>query len=185
MREQVIASLALFCFLLSPFQAIGQDKDSSDKAWPSLGGDEKIINKDRPGFIIDPRKLDLAQNVSNPLSVTRCPPSSKPCVVSLLVSDFFSELKGIDPSLIEKSILRPDVMMRHYPNALVGDALSSDGPLWSHHSYTGTYVFYLPRQNVFYLWGDCGISHFDVVRGPFAGDPRLMLKKLAGEPAVK
>jgi hypothetical protein len=180
MREQVIASLALLCFLLSPFQAIGQDKDSSDKAWPSLGGDEKIINKDQPGFIIDPQKLDLAQNVSNPLSVTRCLPSSEPCVVLHSVSYFFSELKGIAPFLIEKSILRPDVMMRHYPDALVGD-----GSLWLHHRYTGTYVFYLPRQNVFYLWGDCGMNHSDEVRGPFAGDPRLVLKKLAGEPAVK
>ena len=102
-----------------------------------------------------------------------------------MVSDFFSEWKGIDPSHIEKSILRPDVMMRHYPNALVGDALSRHDSFRLHHRYTGTYVFYLPRQNVFYLWGDCGMSHFDGVSGPFEGDPRLVLKKLAGEPAVK
>ena len=29
------------------------------------------------------------------------------------------------------------------------------------------------------------MNHSDEVSGPFAGDPRLVLKKLAGEPAVK
>jgi hypothetical protein len=29
------------------------------------------------------------------------------------------------------------------------------------------------------------MNHSDEVRGPFAGDPRLVLKKLVGEQAVK
>jgi len=162
--RHVIAVLALAAFILSPIPVKGQDKDSSDKTWPALGSTEKAIVDGRPRFIIERRKLEIA-NVSNPLSVTRCLSSTPPCIVRIRVDDFFSEWKG----RIDKSTLRPDVLMHHYPHALFD---------W-HYLVTGTYVFYLPKQNVFYLWGDCGMDHADELSGPFAGDPRVVLKKLA------
>ena len=168
MRQQVIALLAVAGFILLPIQVKGQDKDSSDKTWPSLGSAEKIIDEQRPRFIIEYQKLEIAQNVSNPLAVTRCRPSSEPCIVWMRVADFFSEWKGS----IEGSILRPDVMMHHYPHALFE----------RHYRSSGTYVLYLPKQKVFYLWGNCAMGHFDELAGPFAGDPRLVLKKLAEDP---
>jgi hypothetical protein len=61
----------------------------------------------------------------------------------------------------EKWLLRPDVIAHYYPG------------------YNPQYVFYLPRQNIFYVAGyaPSGLGH--LVSGPFAGDPRLALKKLA------
>ncbi|MGI8897905.1 MAG: hypothetical protein ACR2IB_05870 [Pyrinomonadaceae bacterium] len=166
MRQQVITVLALSGFILLPIQVKGQDKDSSDKTWPSLGSAEKTIDEGRPRFIIEHQKLEIARNVSNPLGVTRCNPSSEGCFVWL--GDFFSELKGS----MKENILRPGIMMHHYPQALFE----------RHYRSTGTYVFYLPKQKVFYLWGDCGMGHADLVAGPYAGDPRSVLKKLAEDP---
>jgi hypothetical protein len=175
MRQQVIAVLALAGFILLPIQVKGQDKDSSDKTWPSLGSAEKTMpssakqrwgDERRPRFLIEYQKLEVARNVSNPLGITRCDPSSEGCFVWL--GDFFSELKGS----MKESILRPGVMMHHYPQVLFE----------RHHRTTGTYVFYLPKQKVFYLWGDCMMGHGDLVQGPFAGDPRQVLKKLAEDP---
>src|SRR6185436_14059208 len=130
----------------------------------SLASAEKTLVEGRARFIIKRQKLEVA-NVSNPLSVTRCLTSSPPCIVRIRVDDFFSEWKG----RINESTLRSDVFMHHYPHALFD---------W-HYLTTGTYVFYLPKQNVFYFWGDCSMDHADEVSGPFAGDPRVVLKKLA------
>ncbi len=171
---------------MSPFQVKGQNKDSSDKAWPSLEGAEKIIDRGRPFFVIDLRKLELAESVSSPVSATPCNPTSEGCADYIWERDFFFE---------DKSTLHPDVMMRHYPNALLGAPFDTPvsrsrylrGGCMQVNRYraTGTYVYYLPKQNVFYLYGDCGMNHFDGVAGPFAGDPRLVLKKLAEESAAK
>ena len=92
MRHQVIAVVALSAFIFLPIQVKGQDKDSSDKTWPSLGNAEKAIDEERPRFILEYQKLKLARNVSNPLGITRSDPSSEGCFVGL--GDFFSELKG-------------------------------------------------------------------------------------------
>ena len=167
MKQQVLTVLALSGLILLPMLVKGQDKAASDKAWPALGS-EKIINEGRPRFMVESQKLERAGNVSNPLAVTRCLPSSDPCIVWMGVADFFSEWKGS----VKESNLRPDVIMHHYPHALL------DG----HYRGTGTYVFYLPKQKVFYLWGDCAMGHADELAGPFAGDPRLVLKKLVKDP---
>jgi hypothetical protein len=166
MRQRVIAVLALSGFILLPSQFKGQHKVSSDKTWPSLGSAEKAIDERRPRFIIEYQKLKVARDLANPLGITRCDPSSEGCFV--LLADFFSELKGG----VKESTLRPGIMMHHYSQVLFE----------GHHLSTGTHVFYLPKQKVFYLWGDCGMGHADLVQGPFAGDPRLVLKKLAGAP---
>jgi hypothetical protein len=165
MRQQIIALLALAGFMLLPTQLKAQDKDPGDKTWPYLGGAERLIDERRPRFIIESEKLKVVWN-TNPLGITRCDPSSQGCFVRL--GDFFSEPKG----RIEESVLRPGIIMHHYPQVLFE----------RHHSSTGTYVFYLPKQKLFYLWGDCGMGHADLVQGPFAGDPRSVLKKLAEPP---
>ena len=164
--RHVIAALALAAFILSPIQVKGQDKDTSDKTWPSLVGSEKTIVEGWPRFIIQHQKLEVSK-VSNPLSVTRCLTTTPPCIVRIRVDDFFSEWKG----RIDDSTLRPGVLMHHYPQVLFD---------W-HYRATGTYVFYLSKQKVFYLWGDCVMDHRDEVWGPFAGDPRVILKKLADD----
>ena len=70
---------------------------------------------------------------------------------------------------------RQKAMMHHYPYILSG----------GHGLTTGTDVFFLPKEKVFYLWGDCGMNHMDILFGPFAGDPRVALKKLADETSSK
>jgi len=48
------------------------------------------------------------------------------------------------------------------------------------HFYgTGTYVYYLGAEDVFYLWGDDFTDHFDGMVGPFEGDPRAILPAVA------
>jgi hypothetical protein len=165
MRQKVIAVLALTVLMVLAIRVKGQDQDSSDKTWPSLGSAEKTGDEVQPRFIIEHHKLELAQNVSNPLGISRCNPSTAGCFVRLtdLISQFKSSLK--------ESILRPGITMHHYPGVLFG----------RHHLSSGTYVFYLPKQKVFYLYGDCAMGHADLVQGPYAGDPRVVLKKLAEE----
>lgn len=54
------------------------------------------------------------------------------------------------------------------------------------HYYPGykqQYVFYLPRQNIFYVAGYSPSRVGYLVSGPFAGDPRLELKLAEGAKA--
>jgi hypothetical protein len=63
-----------------------------------------------------------------------------------------------------REVLRPDVIAHYYPG------------------YRQEYVFYLPRQNIFYVAGYAPSGLGYLVHGPFAGDPRVALKKLAAAP---
>jgi hypothetical protein len=173
MRQHVLPLLALSGFLLLAVQVNGQDQDSSDKAWPSLGSSEQgsseqFLYDDRPRFMIESHKLKPAPDKSIPEWLRHCPPSTDGCVWWIRAGDFFSEWKGD----MRRSTLRPGVVMHHYPYA------SFDG----HFRGTGTYVFYLPERQIFYLWGDCHMGHADLGQGPFAGDPRVVLKGLAEDP---
>lgn len=165
-------TLALF-----PVAASGQKKDLTDEAWPPLppvNGKTFIVTETRPPntwFSIDLTKLEKTTLMSNPLAVERCDSNFEVCV--LRVSDFFSERAGIYGK--KQDVLRPGVLMHHYPYILAG----------GHGRGSGTDVFFLPKENVFYLWGDCGMNHSDVLFGPFAGDPRVVLKKLAEETSSK
>lgn len=49
----------------------------------------------------------------------------------------------------------------------------------SGHYLEGTDVYYLPKEKVFFLNGGCAMNHFDGVVGPFVGDPRVILPKVA------
>ena len=61
--------------------------------------------------------------------------------------------------------LRPGVMSHHYGNITVA----------GHYHGSGTYVYYLPDEDAFYLWGDDYMGHIDGMVGPFRGDPRCIL----------
>jgi hypothetical protein len=155
-------------------EAFGQGKDSTDEGWPLLppGSNKKIVvPQAEPWFSIDLEKLEKTTLTSNPLSAARSGSTLEKRI--LYVSDFFSERKGIYGK--KKDVLRPGVIMHHYSYVLSG----------GHGRGTGTDVFYLPNEKVFYLWGDCGMNHADVVFGPFAGDPRVVLKKLAEKTSSK
>jgi hypothetical protein len=70
------------------------------------------------------------------------------------------------PSL-DAGIVRSGVISHHYRYMTVAD----------HYQGTGTYVYYLPRESIFYLWGDDFMGHHDGMVGPFQGDPRIILPK--------
>jgi hypothetical protein len=171
MRRLILT--ALLSLAIFPAVASGQRKDSTDQAWPPLPpvNNKKFIVLEAQlwdtWFSIDLGKLEKTTLMSNPLSVQRCGSTLEGCILD--VSDFFSERAGIHGK--KRDVLRLGVMMHHYPYILTG----------GHGRGSGTYVFFLPKEKVFYLWGDCGMNHADVVFGPFAGDPRLVLKKLAEE----
>ena len=108
-----------------------------------------------PNSGIDFSKLERAQGVTNPLSLDRCRASSDECVLNM--EDFSSTRKN--KSGKEISVLRPGVVAHYYPGL------------------KQQYVFYLPTQNIFYVAGYNPFPRF-IVSGPFAGDPREVLKKL-------
>jgi hypothetical protein len=56
------------------------------------------------------------------------------------VTDFFAHWRPY--SDLKKSVLRKGVRMRHEPSMLVN----------GHYRGTGTYIFYVPKKGVFYLW---------------------------------
>ncbi len=153
MKKPVIVVLAVLGLILLPILVEGQEKDPTDKTWPALSRADGNVDEGQPRFVIESQKLQLS---------TAAKVSS-----SWIPNAFFSEWKDT----IKGSTLRTDVMMHHYPDVLFD----------SHFRATGTYVFYLPKEQVFYLWGDCGMDHGDAVAGPFAGDPRLVLKQLSAD----
>ena len=72
----------------------------------------------------------------------------------------------------EKSEVRPEVLSQKYPFVRV------DG----HGSvFSPTTVYYLPKENIFFIRVDCVMGHFDLPLGPFKGDPRIVLKKFQKE----
>jgi hypothetical protein len=171
MRKSSLALIAMLSFSGLYVHVIGQDKSSDDGHWPSLVSENKIIAfGGQPLFTIDERKLKSPSRIGNRLDLERCR-SSETCQV--YVTDFFSKWSGQDG--IAKSVLRSDVLMHRYRYVGVN----------GHYPMTGTYVFFLPKRDVFYLWGDCAMNHFDLVLGPFGGDPRAVLKKLAEETSAK
>ena len=144
-------AIAQLGVLIIPFQT------SSDKAWPVF-----------QSGVIDTAKLVRAENVVNPLSLDRCRASAENCIVTM--QDFTA--RRIDQSGSEKETLRPHVIAHHYAGLKHQDAQRG--------VFKGeTYVFYLPERNIFYLGGYISTPKSDEILGPFAGDPRVVLKKLA------
>jgi hypothetical protein len=66
--------------------------------------------------------------------------------------------------------LRENVILHIYPY------LSVEG---HYFFYPGTYVYYLEEEEIFYLWGSCVMNHGDGMVGPFVGDPRKELRRVA------
>ncbi len=67
--------------------------------------------------------------------------------------------------------LRENVMLHVYPY------LTVEG----HYFGTGTYVYYLEAEELFYLWGNDFMDHKDGMVGPFVGDPRKELRRVASK----
>ena len=128
------------------------DSHSLTDNWPSIGSVEQTIN-------IDPNLLELAE-------IDDSTPMVDPFYSRLTPFDFYIDWKVGDPT---EGQLRPDVILHHYPYLTVAN----------HYQATGTYVYYLPHDNIFYLWGDDWASHFDGMVGPFSGDPRIVLPQVA------
>ena len=109
-----------------------------------------------PSFGFDVSKLQVAQYVFNPLGLDRCRGAEK-CVID---RNDFSYTRN-NKSGAEQWVLRPGVIARFYAGL------------------AQQYVLYLPEQNIFYVAGFTASSgHY--LRGPFAGDPKLVLKKVEG-----
>ncbi len=66
---------------------------------------------------------------------------------------------------VSEGELQLGVVMHHYPYMTV----------MGHYFASGTYVYYLPDDNEFYLWGDDWMSHLDGMVGPFLGNPTLLI----------
>ena len=135
-RKSALALIAVLGFSGLYPQVTGQDKSPDDGQWPSLvAGNRIIVAGGGPIFTVDERKLKRPPEVGNALDLGRCRPSE---TCHIHVTEFFSQWGGQHG--IEKSLLRSDVLMHRYPRVWVN----------GHHRATGTYVFFLPKQSVFY-----------------------------------
>jgi len=65
--------------------------------------------------------------------------------------------------------LRENVILHIYPYLTVK----------GHYLYPGSYVYYLEEEDIFFLWGSCIMNHYDGMVGPFVGDPRKELRRVA------
>jgi hypothetical protein len=112
---------------------------------------------------IDSRQLPTPSVLSGPVQID-------PYGSRLSPAQFYEELTSL--SELRTGKLLSGVVMHQYPEVTVG----------GHFFGTGTYVYYLPDENVFYLFGDDYMDHIDGVIGPFTGDPRVLLPEYITEP---
>lgn len=116
--------------------------------WPTLGSETEPID-------IDPNLLQAVGTAETP---TYLDPFSSP--------EFpWQFYETVDFADLEEGVLRPGVVSHHYPHVTVA----------GHYRATGTYVFHLVEEDLFYLWGDDMAGHNDGMVGPFQGDPRNVL----------
>ena len=129
---------------------LGLVQCSSDQTpeWPVLG------NKSR--------RFDINPGLLQAVISGNMPAYTDPFSSAEMPWQLYEQLEY--PNLDEGS-LRSDVMSHHYRYVTVA----------GHYHGTGTYIYYLPRENVFYLWGDDFMGHHDGMVGPFIGDPRIIL----------
>ncbi|MDH3730790.1 MAG: hypothetical protein OES13_06675 [Acidimicrobiia bacterium] len=78
---------------------------------------------------------------------------------------------GVDVDLFDEGELVPGVVRQRYESVTVGGFNVPSA---------GTDVFYVPDEKQFYLFEDHMAGHLDWYIGPFAGDPRLVLKEAVG-----
>ena len=116
--------------------------------WPILGNGSRR-------FDIDPDLLQLV--VSD-----HTPAYTDPYFSPEMPWQFYEQ---VEYSKLDAGIVRSDVISHHYRYMTVA----------GHYHGTGTYIYYLPRENIFYLWGDDYMGHHDGMVGPFQGDPRIIL----------
>jgi len=122
--------------------------------WPTLGSETEAVD-------IDPSLIEAAGSAATP---TYTDPFSSP-------ESPWQFYETVDLADVENGTLRPGVVSHHYPHVTVA----------GHYRATGTYVFHVAEEDLFYLWGDDMAGHFDGMVGPFRGDPRIVLPQ-AGLP---
>lgn len=94
----------------------------------------------------------------------------------------------LDTSKNPKDPYRMRLLNRLYTDYSGGPAVHKlrDGVIKYHtcftvsgHYLSGADVYYLPKEKVFFLDGQCTMNHLDGVVGPFVGDPRIILPRVA------
>jgi hypothetical protein len=140
----------IFVVLAALMAGIGLVQCSSNPTpeWPILGNESRR-------FDIDPNLLQTVDSGNTPAYID-------PYFSPEMPWQFYERVEY--PNL-DSGIVRSDVMLRHYRYVTVA----------GHYHGTGTYVYYLPREDIFYLWGDDFMGHHDGIVGPFQGDPRIIL----------
>ena len=140
----------IFFCLAALISAFGLVQCSSDPTpeWPILGNENRR-------FDIDPGLLQLV--VSD-----HTPAYTDPYFSPEMPWQFYEQVEY--PNL-DTGIVRSDVISHHYRYVTVA----------GHYHGTGTYIYYLSRENIFFLWGDDFMGHHDGMVGPFQGDPRIIL----------
>jgi hypothetical protein len=130
--------------------ALGPVQCSSNQTpeWPVLGTESQR-------FDIDPGLLQTVVSGN-------APAFTDPYFSPEMPWQFYEQ---VDYPNLEAGIVRSDVILRQYRHVTVA----------GHYHGTGTYVYYLPRENIFYLWGDDFMGHHDGMVGPFRGEPRIIL----------
>jgi len=125
-----------------------QSYSTTTLEWPPLGSDDALFKLD-PQLLPTPEAPDL-QTYTDPYFSPLTP------------EQFYQELPYPD---LDNGALLPGVIMHHYRYVTVA----------GHYFATGTYVYFLPTESLFYLYGDDHMGHHDGMVGPFAGDPRIIL----------
>lgn len=148
-RVRQFIFFAITCFFL---MSCSTSRESPADSWPLIGNPCSWMN-------IETGQLTPANTSSKTVNLD-------PYYSSQTPNDFYID----DPlkSMNERE-LRADVELHVYPHMTVE----------GHYFGTGTHVFYLPNDGLFYLWGDDYMSHFDGMVGPFSGDPRIELARAA------
>ena len=141
--------LVIACFFLKGCITL---HESPADSWPSLGS---------PCNWMDIETAQLTPANTSSTLVNLDPYYSAQTPNDLYVDDPLESLNERE--------LRADVELHVYPHMTVE----------GHYFGTGTHVYYLPDDGLFYLWGDDYMSHFDGMVGPFAGDPRMELARAA------
>ena len=151
---RIIALPSLAALLLV---ASCQSNSTTSPEWPPLGSEDAPFN-------IDPQLLATP-------GTTNLPTYADPYFSPLMPWQFYQELPYPD---LEKGTLLSGVIMYHYPYVTYVTVAR-------HYRGSGTYVYFLPNESLFYLYGDDYMDHHDGMVGPFAGDPRIILPQAGSE----
>jgi len=149
--KQIYAFIKLAIFVLI-LTACSGSENIGPSAWPSLGDSCAWMN-------IDIARLTPANSEGLLVELD-------PFFSAQMPFDFYLPAPGAQ---LQDRNLRNGIEHHHYPHLMVV----------GHYFGSGTHVYFLPEDKVFYLWGDDYMDHSDGMVGPFLGDPRKELRMAA------